>query len=1251
MRIVIDLQGAQSTASRSRGIGRYSLSLAKAIVRNRGEHEVIIALNAHFPETIEPIRAAFQDLLTQDSIRVWTILAPVDAANSLNAWRREAAERLREAFLASLRPDIILVSSLFEGLGDDAVTSIGSFSQSVPIAVTLFDLIPLIYRHHYFENHLYQSWYLRKLDHLRRANLWLSISESSRKEGIDYLGLPVDQVVNVSSAADDSFRVLPISFEDEQNLRRKYGLTKPFVMYTGGLDYRKNIEGLISAFSHLPEGIRRTHQLAIVCSAQPEIRNELENLALQNGMHAEEMILTGFVPEDDLVALYNLCKLFVFPSWHEGFGLPALEAMCCGAPVIASNTSSLPEVVGREDALFDPFSGESIAAKIHEVLTNDSFREELIQYGIEQAKKFSWDDSARRAISAMERFYAAQQINCIAVHLPSCCRPKLAYISPLPPERSGIADYSAELLPELSRHYDIDVVVAQPEVSDPWINSCLPIRTVEWFIKHINCYNRVLYHFGNSVFHQHMFYLLDRFPGVVVLHDFFLSSIKAHLDFNGYVPGAWVKELYDSHGYIAVSDSFYFKDKADAIFKYPCNFSVLKNSVGVIVHSRYSVDLAKEWYGDDLGDDWAVIPHLRTPARQINRMGARKKLDLNPDDFIVSSFGLLGPIKQNHRLLMAWLNSKLSHDRRCQLIFVGENHDDSYGAQLLSIISKSGVGERIRITGWVSAERFHDYLASSDMAVQLRTLSRGETSGTILDCMNYGLATIVNANGSIAGFPQDAVLMLPDEFEDTELIEALETLWRDAERRQALGARSREEILIHHSPRACADQYAKSIEAFYARAKTGRKALVDVLAGAEILPNEDGAIMALAAAIAQDLPYKRPSHQLLIDISELVQRDSKSGIQRVVRSILKELLHNPPPSYRVEPVYATEDRPGYRYAREFTLAFLQCPVVGLNDDPIEAYPGDIFFGLDLQPQVVPAQFDILESLRNSGVRIYFMVYDLLPILIPHAFLDGGKSSHIKWLNAIIGFDGAICISRSVADELREWIACNGLSRFRPFRIGYFHLGADIENSVPTRGLASSTPQVLAQLRARPTFLMVGTIEPRKGQRQTLDAFEKIWSNGVDVNLVIVGKEGWMVEDLAERLHHHPEQGERLFWLQGISDEYLEKVYSASTCLIIASEAEGFGLVLIEAARRRLSIIARDVPVFREVAGEHAFYFKGKEPDDLAKAVQKWLKLYQSERHPKSDDMPWLTWRQSTQELLDIMLNERWYANCMREESN
>lgn len=1230
MRIVIDLQGAQAE-NRQRGIGRYSLSLAKAIIRNAGKHEILLALNGSFPETIERIRVGFTDILPQENIRIWYVSGEVSSLVGDNIQRRKVAELTRESFLFSLKPDVLLVTSLFEGLVDNAVTSIGLLSNNVPTAVILYDLIPFIHRHPYLENPVVESWYENKLDHLRRGDLFLAISESSRQEGISYLGFPEGISVNISTAADPQFKPQSISHAAEAGIRKKYGLKKPYVMYTGGIDHRKNIEGLIRSYAALSKKIRDQHQLVIVCSIQPSDKTRLEELAKKHKLNKNELIFTGFIPEGDLLNLYALCEVFIFPSRHEGFGLPALEAMSCGRAVIGANISSVPEVIGRHDALFDPGNDEEITAKLLAVLTDEKFRVSLEKHGLKQAKKFSWDKSATYSIKALEKLHQDhQQKKSIKPSLVS--RPKMAFVSPLPPERSGISDYSVELLPELSRHYEIEVIVEQNEVTASWVNANCQIRDVAYFRAHANDYDRVLYHFGNSDYHQHMFGLLEEVPGVVVLHDFFLSGIVAHMEVTGYKENAWALDLYRAHGYSALQHRFHVKDTADVVWKYPCNHQVISNATGVIVHSENSKRLAARWYPLHDNNQWTVIPLLRVPEMKTELSLDYKKLNLKATDFIVCSFGLIGPTKLNNRLLDAWVASELAKDKNCILVFVGESPGGEYGLQLLKTIKKNGLNDRVRITGWADMEVFRQYLSVADVGVQLRTKSRGETSAAVLDCMNYSLATIVNENGSMADLPDDSVYKIPDEFTDEHLRKALNELWKNSEKREKLSRAARENILTNHVPRNCADQYSLAIEDFEKKSIASVNALVKKISKTNI--NDERELVGMAEAVSLSIPPLIPERQLFVDVSELVQRDSKSGIQRVVKNILHEWVINPPQGVRVEPIYATEDRAGYCYARQFMSSFLNYPENILIDDVINYQAGDVFIGLDLQPSMVVAQKDFYQQLRRHGVQVKFIVYDLLCILMPQHFVEGGAEGHIRWLEVVAESDGVVCISKAVADDFDNWMKGYSPERLRPFNISWFHLGGDIENSMPTQGIPSDACKVLKSIQPRQSFLMVGTIEPRKGHGQTLAAFEQLWANGVDVNLVIAGKPGWMVEGLLERLQHHLELGKRLFWLEGISDEYLEKIYAASTCLIAASEGEGFGLPLIEAAQHELPIISRDIPVFREVAGEHAFYFDGEEAKNLAAAIQSWLKLYKSNEHPSSGSMPWLTWKESAAQLLD-----------------
>jgi glycosyltransferase involved in cell wall biosynthesis len=838
MRIVIDMQGAQ-TDSRFRGIGRYTVSLAQAIARNRGEHEIILALNGLFPDSIEPIRNAFDGILPQENIRVWYTPQLDHESSSLKTWRDGVAECIREAFLASLQPDVVHICSVFEGFADDAVISIGKFAPGIPTSVTLHDLIPLLNPQTYLKPHpVYKRHYQSKIEHLKRANLWLAISESSSREGRDALELPANAVVSVSNACDAVFRCLDIAEPEQRRLLAQYGIRRPFILYSGGADQRKNLRRLILAYAQLPKPLREAHQLVLVGKFADHEVAKLRRSAKSAGVHQGQLLFTGYVTDEELAMLYNLCAVFVLPSLHEGFGLPALEAMSCGAAVIGANTTSVPEVIGRQDALFDPYDETDICRKLGQVLGDAAFRAALSAYGLVQAGKFSWDESALKAIAAFEKLYSAG------------------------PEYSKIGN-RANILPDLI------------------------------------------------------------------------------------------------------------------------------NAIAAITPSGIS--------------DWDAL--------------------------------------------------NIAH---------------------------------------------------------------------VLSCIHTDSA-----------------------------------------------------------PR-----------------------------------------------------------QLLVDISELAQHDAGTGIQRVTRSILKELLETPPEGYVVEPVCAINGEPGYRYARHFGAQLRGTTANDLHDEPIDFRPGDIFLGLDLQHSVVAsARKEYLHTLNRVGVRTFFVVYDLLPFLMPQVFHPHMYLAHKTWLETLADFDGAVCISRAVAAELTEWQRTHKPKRLRPFKVGWFHLGADLENSVPTKGLPDDSKYVLQELARRRNFLLVGTVEPRKGQAQVLSAFDLLWQEGRDANLVIVGRQGWMVDDLAKKLRSHPELNRRLFWLEGISDEYLELVYASSTCLISASEGEGFGLPLIEAAQHKLPIIARDIAVFREVAGEHAYYFNGTAPGDLAQSIIDWLQLYEAGQHPRSDNLPWLTWKQSARQLLKQILPE------------
>lgn len=770
---------------------------------------------------------------------------------------------LREELIANLRPDAVHVTSLFEGLGDFSVTDLSPPHDGVIQAVTVYDLIPYINPDPYLRAHETRDWYYRKLLSLKRADLLLAISSSSRDEAIEYMHVPAERVVNISSAISPVFAPVDLDETHRKALRKRYHLNGRYVMYTGGIDHRKNIEGLIEAFALLSADLRRDRQLAIVCSISVQQREALLEVAKDFGLEDGQVVMTGYVPEEDLIALYNSCEMFVFPSLHEGFGLPVLEAMSCGVPTIGSDSSSIPEVIGWDEALFDPKDPLAIAEKIARVLTDRDFAERLTAHGLEQSRLFSWDESARRALRAIEAAKADAGI-------PTMQRDggplRLAYISPFRPLNSGIASYSASLLPELSRYYDIDIVVDQKTVDCDWATANCNIVSIEEFERRSDAgyYSRTLYHFGNSEFHAHMPGLLLRHPGVVVLHDYFLSGLQNWRQAKG-ADGVYIDALLDSHGYHAV-EHLASAGVESTITRYPANGPVVRSAAGIIVHSRSSLERLEKDYGVVPGRGARHIPHLRTNPT-ISRANARKTLGLAPDEILVCSFGIVAPEKLSQLVLAAFAAAGLASDERVRLVFVGAA-PGAYGETLSRKIKSIGRAERISCTGYIDDSIYHRYLAASDLAIQLRTNSRGETSGAVLDVFNYGIPLIVNAHGTMAELDRSAVAMLDDAVTADMLAAEIKRLIQNPDERAALGRAGKSLIDTQHIPELAGRLYHNAIESFMAQHPLSRHSqllhkAVQAARQSQVEPEE---IASFAASSARNVQYLG-QRRMFVDIS------------------------------------------------------------------------------------------------------------------------------------------------------------------------------------------------------------------------------------------------------------------------------------------------------------------------------------------------------------------------------------------------
>jgi glycosyltransferase involved in cell wall biosynthesis len=594
MRILIDLQAAQPRSNRVRGIGRYSISFAEALIREARDHEVWLVFGGGHPDSIGDLRTTFVDLVPEDRMRVFEVPLPVNELDPANFWRTRSAEFLREKFLADLRPDIIHVSSICEGATNEIVVSIGQFAPELVTSVLLYDLVPLLDPKSYLHNKFYERSYLRHLQFLRQANLVLTISESSRAEAIDVLHIPSDRVINIGAGVS-AFGPEKTALGRDKALLERYRIDRPFVLYTGGADARKNIGGLIAAFASLPVSVRQEHRLVLAGTMTEQHQMELRSVAEAKGLRREEALFLGYVPDEDLAGLYSACSVFILPSFHEGFGLPLLEAMACGAPVLGSNTTSIPEIINRPDALFDPRQPQEMAQQITLVLTDQDFRRDLKVWGPERAKSFTWKNCARKALHTFETIHAKRTVRALntSTFFPRRRR-TLAIISPLLSETTPIARHMSNVLPHLQSYYDILCISNQPDTIDPWLAAIFPIKSLAWFENHALDIERILYVVGNGSSFQTASRLLQSAPGIVALLDSYLEHFPSETEINETQNVCRI--LFESYGYTALL-AYQTQGRERALANFPCPANLLRNGVGVIARSQSDMDTMRKWSG------------------------------------------------------------------------------------------------------------------------------------------------------------------------------------------------------------------------------------------------------------------------------------------------------------------------------------------------------------------------------------------------------------------------------------------------------------------------------------------------------------------------------------------------------------------------------------------------------------------------------------------------------------------------------
>lgn len=935
------------------------------MVRRPRDHTVEIALNALYGPTVDDLAVEFGGLLPSEHIVVWDSPGSTADIDASSVSRRLVAEHIRAQAFAARSPDIVHMTSLFEGMDSDVIACWPRSLERLPTVATFYDAIPLI-RH---EQYLGGMWrlnglsgpYMRRIQEARLCDGLLAISGSSRQEAIDFVEMPAEEVFNIGAGVGPEFCPVHLSVAQRAALLQRYGLRDGFILFLGAGDIRKNEAGLVAGYARLPAALRAAHQLVVVGGSDDHDSAELR----RNGLSRADVVTVPYVEEGDMPALYSACTLFVLPSLHEGFGLPAAEAMACGAPVLASNTTSLPEVVGRPDAMFDPEDPADMAERMTAVLGDEAFRRDLAEHGPVHTARFTWEACAERAWDAIEVVHDRVSPRAL---LRSVLAPRrsLAFVSPLPPDESGIADYCRDLLPALARYYDITLVNQRGSTSDPWLAANFPVIEPAALLDAPGRFDRVLYQVGNSHFHLGQVQeILPVLPGVVMLHDAFLSGMLSFASHHvgGTTPFSTI--LQASHGYAAVA-TMVAEGEDEAVRRYPCSLPTIQRAIGLIQHSKHARSLLAEHFGKDVLRNASLVQLPRRPFPPISRKLARERLGIGEDVFLVCSFGMMGATKLPRRILAGWERTGFaSPDAR--LVFVGDTVglvDKAVRADL----SRMKLDHGDVVQGRVSSETYDNWRAAADSAVQLRTTSRGESSAAVADCLAAGLPTIINRHGSMAELPEDVVFGMPDLFTDDELAVALRTLRADPSRRRGLGIAARRFWETELHPAACARAYHQAIETSYSNGLTA--ATAGVLSGlraampTRVSPPD---LLAMAQALSATFPVPRPA-QLLLDITDLERNALDAPCAEWMRTQFADWLRSHPANVRVEPVRLERGR--LWLARGFAWDLLNFPLPRPADEAAQVGSGSVI--LFTSATWTEEREAVLQECRRRGARLVML---------------------------------------------------------------------------------------------------------------------------------------------------------------------------------------------------------------------------------------------------------------------------------------
>jgi glycosyltransferase involved in cell wall biosynthesis len=377
-----------------------------------------------------------KELLALDQSNEYTFFNAKDVNVEFIEEHSHSAQIIKEEITPerSANLDLFIFTSFF----DFEKKFVDPSSLKCKVVIIVYDIIPVVLWESYIEffPSKVKYEYFRRLALIRECDKILTISQAVKKDLIELLEMPENSIDVIYAGIDSKSKIPDNESQKFSALKEKYNIAGKYVFSVPSMDVRKNIFGLIEAYGLLSQSIKSGYQLVISNELTSDYERKLRDHARKCKISDQELIFTNYVSEEELTLLYKNSSLFVFPSFNEGFGLPVLEAMQYGIPVITSDLSSLPEVVEDAGILVNPYNTKDIANEMANILTNTDLQAELSENGKIQSKKFSWARTAQLALSACESYYKSKRIL------------RLGMVTPWN-VKCGIAEYSKYLIEKL----------------------------------------------------------------------------------------------------------------------------------------------------------------------------------------------------------------------------------------------------------------------------------------------------------------------------------------------------------------------------------------------------------------------------------------------------------------------------------------------------------------------------------------------------------------------------------------------------------------------------------------------------------------------------------------------------------------------------------------------------------------------------------------------------------------------------------